>query len=102
MATSIYSSYKLYRQEGFHLPFPASLTPPSSDGTPANGSGSFNTQDLFISPPSYLSVPETFRKSPPPEHGSGAGGTANSSMDFSDELASLISHPHPSSYERST
>lgn len=98
MATSIYSNYKPHRQEGFHLPSPAPSTPPSSDGTPANNNSSFDTHNLFISPPSYLSVPETFRKFPPADHGSGAAGN----MDFTDELASLITHPHPSSHERST
>lgn len=93
MATSLYSSYKPHRQEGFHLPSPAPSTPPSSDGTPATN---FDTHNLFISPPTYLSVPETFRKFPGNDHGS------NGSMDFSDELASLITHPHPSSQERST
>ncbi|KIP11858.1 hypothetical protein PHLGIDRAFT_10397 [Phlebiopsis gigantea 11061_1 CR5-6] len=98
LMTSIYSNYKPHRQEGFHLPSPAPSTPPSSDGTPANSS-SFDAHNLFISPPSYLSVPETFRKFPPPEHSAGTGGGSN--MDFSDELASLISQP-PSSHERST
>ncbi|EKM56415.1 uncharacterized protein PHACADRAFT_253511, partial [Phanerochaete carnosa HHB-10118-sp] len=94
----MYSNYKPHRQEGFHLPSPAPSTPPSSDGTPANAGSSFDTNNLFISPPSYLSVPETFRKFPAGDHGSGGAGN----MDFTDELASLITHPHPSSHERST
>ncbi|KAI0341400.1 HLH-domain-containing protein [Trametopsis cervina] len=112
MATAFYSSYKpqiLSRQEGFHLPSPAPSTPPS-DGTPssltANGAHSsssanaFDTHSLFMSPPSYLSVPETFRKFP--SNNADPTGHNNPSMDFSDELASLISHPHNSSHERST
>ncbi|KAI0702006.1 helix-loop-helix DNA-binding domain-containing protein [Cytidiella melzeri] len=104
MATAFYSSYKpqiLSRQEGFHLPSPAPSTPPSSDSTPSsvpNGSSSsnaaFDTNNLFMAPPSYLSVPETFRKFPSSGHDS--SGPNPASMDFSDELASLISH------ERST
>ncbi|THH18714.1 hypothetical protein EUX98_g8909 [Antrodiella citrinella] len=111
MSTAFYSaaSYKpqvLSRTEGFHLPSPAPSTPPSSESTPAGSNNNFDTNNLFISPPSYLSVPETFRKFPGPSPDS------SSSMDFTEELASLISNPasassghhhhHPSSHERST
>ncbi|KAI0088985.1 helix-loop-helix DNA-binding domain-containing protein [Irpex rosettiformis] len=107
MATAFYSSYKpqiLSRQEGFHLPSPAPSTPPS-DGPPssatnnnsANSNSAFDTSSLFISPPSYLSVPETFRKFP------SASNEQQGHLDFSDELASLMSHPtHNNSHERST
>ena len=108
MATAFYSSYKpqvLSRQEGFHLPSPAPSTPPS-DGAPSstaanNANNAFDTSNLFISPPSYLSVPETFRKFP--SANSDQAGHGAPSMDFTDELASLMSHPtHNSSHERST
>ena len=105
MSTAFYStaSYKpqiLSRTEGFHLPSPAPSTPPSTEATPVgpngnssannnssngNGTAAFDTHSLFITPPSYLSVPETFRKFP----GSSPGDNS-SSMDFSEELASLI------------
>ena len=120
MTTTFYNaaSYKpqiLSRTEGFHLPSPAPSTPPSSEATPAgtnntspstnngssngnNGNG-FDTHNLFITPPSYLSVPETFRKFPGHPHSENSSG-----MDFSEEIASLIANPPTSttSHERST
>ncbi|KAH8101961.1 HLH-domain-containing protein [Cristinia sonorae] len=120
MSTAFYSaaSYKpqvLSRTEGFHLPSPAPSTPPSADSTPGgssnnnnnNTSSNFDTSNLFVTPPTYLSVPESFRKFP------GASSDGSSSMDFTEELASLINNPatsassghhhhHPSSHERST
>ncbi|PSR74425.1 hypothetical protein PHLCEN_2v9837 [Hermanssonia centrifuga] len=112
MSTAFYptsASFKpqvLSRQEGFHLPSPTPSTPTSTDGNLSNNRNAnnsspispnaFDTHNLFISPPSYLSVPETFRKFPSSDNVHGP------SMDFSEELASLIAHPHPSSHERST
>ncbi|KAF9810365.1 hypothetical protein IEO21_06985 [Rhodonia placenta] len=110
------TSYKpqvLSRQEGFHLPSPAPSagnppSPPSSHGTPAtnpnssaNGQPSaannFDPSNLFLPP--FLSIPDPFRKFP-------AAPDTVSSMDFSDELASLIGspteHPQQQSHERST
>ncbi|KAH9948029.1 HLH-domain-containing protein [Amylocystis lapponica] len=101
-------SYKpqvLSRQEGFHLPSPAPSnnppSPPSSNGTPSsqsahNSANNFDPHNLFMPP--FLSVPDPFRKFPPAHDN-------NPSMDFSDELASLMaSAPSPShtSHERST
>ncbi|EED84894.1 predicted protein [Postia placenta Mad-698-R] len=103
----------LSRQEGFHLPSPAPSagnppSPPSSHGTPAtnpnssaNGQPSaathFDPSNLFLPP--FLSIPDPFRKFP-------AAPDTVSSMDFSDELASLIGspteHPQQQSHERST
>lgn len=93
--TSYYppSSYKVpVRQEGFHLPSPApSNNPPSP---PHNFD--INNQ-LYM--PQLMSDP--FRKY-------SGDGSAAPSMDFSDELASLIAHSppphtnHQSSHERST
>ncbi|KAI0784125.1 helix-loop-helix DNA-binding domain-containing protein [Abortiporus biennis] len=109
MSTAFYSqpSFKpqvLSRTEGFHLPSPAPSTPPSSESTPGSNNGTnnsannFDTHNLFITPPSYLSIPETFRKFP--------GPSDSSSMDFSEELASLIANPpnshHQAPQERST
>ncbi|KAI0062727.1 HLH-domain-containing protein [Artomyces pyxidatus] len=75
------SSYKpQIRQEGFHLPSPT--PPPQQQQFDANG--------LF----GGFALPDPFRKSQP------------GSMDFSDELASLMAHspapPHHQSHERST
>ncbi|KAK7685031.1 hypothetical protein QCA50_011866 [Cerrena zonata] len=117
--TTFYNSYKpqvLSRTEGFHLPSPAPSTPPadlnnnSSSPTQASSSispttTSFDTHNLFLNPPAYLNVPETFRKFPS-DHS--VGGSSN--MDFSEELASLMVHPtngaapnsSNTSHERST
>ncbi|KZT07979.1 HLH-domain-containing protein [Laetiporus sulphureus 93-53] len=103
------ASYKpqvLSRQEGFHLPSPAPSngnppSPPSSNGTPVNNgsapsaANNFDPTGLFLSP--FLNVHDTFRKFPT------AADTA-ATMDFGDELASLIGsdHAHGQSNERST
>ncbi|CAL1708540.1 unnamed protein product [Somion occarium] len=114
--TTFYNSYKpqvLSRTEGFHLPSPAPSTPPSTSSDPSNNQASssspttttsFDAHNLFLSPPSYLSVPETFRKFPASGDHIGSGG---SNMDFSEELASLMVHPSTNnssntSHERST
>ena len=96
--TSLYppSSYRspVVRQEGFHLPSASSTNgnnPPSPSQTSFDSNG-----QLFI--PQLLSDP--FRKF--------SGDSATPSMDFSEELASLIVQSptphtsHQSSHERST
>ena len=96
--TSLYppSSYRppVVRQEGFHLPS-ASSTNGNNPPSPSQPSFDSNGQ-LFI--PQLLSDP--FRKF--------GGDSTTSSMDFSEELASLIAQSpaphtsHQSSHERST
>ena len=96
--TSLYppSSYRppVVRQEGFHLPSASSTNgnnPPSPSQTSFDSNG-----QLFM--PQLLSDP--FRKF--------SGDSNAPSMDFSEELASLIAQPpaphtsHQSSHERST
>jgi len=91
------SSYKpQIRQEGFHLPSP----PPSVPSPPPQSQ--FDPNSMFM--PHFL--PESFRKSHP--------DSSQPSMDFTDELASLMAnspqpppqhqhHPHHhQSHERST
>lgn len=99
MTSAFFPSYKpqvLSRQEGFHLPSPAPShnppSPPSSNGTPSNAQNNFDPNNLFLPP--FLSIPDPFRKFP-------ASADTAASMDFTDELASLISNEHQSS-ERST
>ena len=104
------SSYKpQIRQEGFHLPSPTSPSPPSPPPSATTSHfHSGNTNTLYM-PQNFL--PDAFRKYPA---GSADSAGANS-MDFSDELASMIAnspgpagqhHPHgqhhQSSHERST
>ena len=96
--TSLYppSSYRppVVRQEGFHLPS-ASSTNGNNPPSPSQASFDSNGQ-LFM--PQLLSDP--FRKF--------GGDSSNTSMDFSEELASLIAQSpaphtsHQSSHERST
>lgn len=101
------SSYKpQIRQEGFHLPSPSSPNPPSPPASSHFDSG--NNSNVFM-PQNYL--PDAFRKYP-----AGSADTGgSSSMDFSDELASLMANSpgptgqhhghnqhHQSSHERST
>ncbi|KAI0253379.1 helix-loop-helix DNA-binding domain-containing protein [Lactifluus subvellereus] len=89
------SSYKpQIRQEGFHLPSP----PPSVPSPPPQSQ--FDPNNMFV--PHFL--PESFRKAPP--------DSSQPSMDFTEELASLMAnspqpqhqhHPHHhQSHERST
>lgn len=96
--TSLYppSSFRqpVVRQEGFHLP---SASPANGNNPPSPSQASFDSNgQLFI--PQLLSDP--FRKF--------AGDSTTSSMDFSEELASLIVQSpaphtsHQSSHERST
>lgn len=97
MTSAFFPSYKpqvLSRQEGFHLPSPSHNppSPPSSHGTPSNAQNNFDPNNLFLPP--FLSIPDPFRKFP-------ASADTAASMDFTDELASLISNEHQSS-ERST
>lgn len=99
MTSAFFPSYKpqvLSRQEGFHLPSPAPShnppSPPSSNGTPSNAQNNFDPNNLFLPP--FLSIPDPFRKFP-------ASADTAASMDFTDELASLIGNEHQSS-ERST
>lgn len=104
------SSYKpQIRQEGFHLPSPSSPTAPNHPPTPPPTSttqfDSASNTNLFM-PQNFL--PEAFRRSTDT-------GPGSSSMDFGDELASLIANSpgptgqhhghnqhHQSSHERST
>jgi len=86
-------SYKpQIRQEGFHLPSP---TP--SNTTPPPTTSFDSTNNIFIQ---HNFLPDAFRKFPQQSEGQ------PNSMDFTDELASLIANPqstnHPSSHERST
>ncbi|KZT68425.1 HLH-domain-containing protein [Daedalea quercina L-15889] len=99
MTSAFFPSYKpqvLSRQEGFHLPSPAPShnppSPPSSNGTPSNAQNTFDPNNLFLPP--FLSIPDPFRKFP-------SSAETAASMDFTDELASLIGSEHQSS-ERST
>ncbi|KAI0777392.1 helix-loop-helix DNA-binding domain-containing protein [Trametes elegans] len=105
MSSSFFPSYKpqvLSRTEGFHLPSPppSSNSPPSPPANNSNGGGSSQFDNLFVPP--LFSVPDPFRKFP--SHSNESGNT----MDFTDELASLIGtspsqgHPHNNSHERST
>ncbi|KAA1478705.1 HLH-domain-containing protein [Dentipellis sp. KUC8613] len=91
------TSYKpQVRQEGFHLPSP----PPSNPSPPPNNAnGPFDPANIFI--PHFL--PDPFR----PKTAAAPGDPAPPSMDFSDELASLMAHSppphaHHQSNERST
>ncbi|KAI8986620.1 helix-loop-helix DNA-binding domain-containing protein [Trametes punicea] len=105
MTSSFFPSYKpqvLSRTEGFHLPSPPpSNSPPSPPANNSNANGSGQYDNLFVPP--LFSVPDPFRKFP--SHNSNQSGN---SMDFTDELASLIGtspsqgHPHNNSHERST
>ncbi|OSD02670.1 HLH-domain-containing protein [Trametes coccinea BRFM310] len=106
MSSSFFPSYKpqvLSRQEGFHLPSPPPTnsppSPPANANSNSNSSGSYD--GLFVPP--LFSVPDPFRKFP-----SHTNNQSGNSMDFTDELASLIgtspsqAHPHNNSHERST
>ncbi|ETW75724.1 hypothetical protein HETIRDRAFT_430263 [Heterobasidion irregulare TC 32-1] len=97
------SAYKpQIRQEGFHLPSPPPSNPsppPNNNPNSANPSGGAFDPALFM--PHFLSDPYASRK----DHAAQSGP----SMDFGDELASLMAHSpppppqhHHQSHERST
>ncbi|KIM85619.1 hypothetical protein PILCRDRAFT_339631 [Piloderma croceum F 1598] len=106
------SSYKpQIRQEGFHLPSPGSPSAHSPPSPPPSATAahfeSSNSATIFM-PQNFL--PDAFRKYP-----AGSGDTGANSMDFGDELASMMAnspgpagqhnghgHHHQSSHERST
>ncbi|KAI0747118.1 helix-loop-helix DNA-binding domain-containing protein [Daedaleopsis nitida] len=88
---------------GLPPPVPTALQQPPSPPASTSNSGSSNQFDNLFVPPLF-SVPDPFRKFP--SHTS--NDQSASTMDFTDELASLIAtspsqaHPHNNSHERST
>ncbi|KAI0048867.1 HLH-domain-containing protein [Auriscalpium vulgare] len=78
------SSYKpQIRQEGFHLPSPPPSIPSPAPASAPGAAAAFDPNNLF----GAFALPESFRK--------GAHPDGAPSMDFSDELATLMAHDRP-------